>query len=72
MASEVRFADIRRLLERHGWTLVRINGSHHIFQGEDRPLVSIPVHGGRFQPQYVRQVEKAITEVVRRLRGDPG
>lgn len=35
-------------MERHGWTLRRINGSHHIYgkPGETARL-SIPVHGAR-------------------------
>ena len=37
-----------RLLERDGWRLIRINGSHHIYgkPGEDDP-VSVPVHGNK-------------------------
>jgi predicted RNA binding protein YcfA (HicA-like mRNA interferase family) len=70
MASEVRFPEVRQVLERHGWTLDRISGSHHMFRGKDRPLVSIPVHHGKVQPKYVRKVEKAVAEVIRRLRGD--
>lgn len=37
-----------RLLERHGWNLQRVNGSHHIFT---RPgsvaRISVPVHGNK-------------------------
>ena len=37
-----------RALERHGWTLVRIRGSHHIYNrpGERRPI-PVPVRGSR-------------------------
>jgi predicted RNA binding protein YcfA (HicA-like mRNA interferase family) len=37
-----------RLVERHGWTLLRINGSHHIY-GKPGSIVrlSIPIHGNR-------------------------
>src|SRR5439155_21000150 len=44
MASERRFADVRRQLEEHGWRLVRISGSHHIFAKEGRRPLSIRVH----------------------------
>jgi predicted RNA binding protein YcfA (HicA-like mRNA interferase family) len=57
--SPVRFAVVRKQLEKHGWVLVRINGSHHVFKkagAED--VVVIPVHGGKVKPFYVRQVEK--------------
>ncbi len=60
MPSDVRFADIRKQLEQHGWQLVRIAGSHHIFKGEGRPIFSIPVHKGRVKAFYAREVERAI------------
>jgi predicted RNA binding protein YcfA (HicA-like mRNA interferase family) len=38
--------DFARLLERHGWQLRRINGSHHIFTKSGNPArISVPVHG---------------------------
>jgi predicted RNA binding protein YcfA (HicA-like mRNA interferase family) len=37
-----------RLLERRGWQLLRINGSHHIFGKAGSTLrLSVPVHGNR-------------------------
>lgn len=35
-----------KLLERNGWSLVRINGSHHIYgkRGQEARL-SVPIHG---------------------------
>jgi len=40
--------DLARLIERHGWTCLRVKGSHHIY-GKPGSLVrlSIPVHGNR-------------------------
>jgi predicted RNA binding protein YcfA (HicA-like mRNA interferase family) len=40
--------DFTRLVERHGWKLLRINGSHHIY-GKLGSVVrlSIPIHGSR-------------------------
>ena len=40
--------DFARLLERRGWRLLRINGSHHIF-GRSGSVVrlSVPFHGNR-------------------------
>jgi predicted RNA binding protein YcfA (HicA-like mRNA interferase family) len=37
-----------RVLERHGWPLSRIRGSHHIYNrpGARRPI-PVPVHGAR-------------------------
>jgi predicted RNA binding protein YcfA (HicA-like mRNA interferase family) len=40
--------DFVRILERHGWTLLRISGSHHIF-GKSGSVVrlSVPIHGNK-------------------------
>ena len=40
--------ELARMVERHGWTLLRINGSHHIY-GKSGSVVrlSIPIHGSR-------------------------
>lgn len=40
--------ELARVLERHGWTLLRIHGSHHIY-GKPGSIVrlSIPVHGNQ-------------------------
>lgn len=40
--------EFARLVERHGWILLRINGSHHIY-GKPGSVVrlSIPVHANR-------------------------
>jgi predicted RNA binding protein YcfA (HicA-like mRNA interferase family) len=60
MASEQRFADVRRELERHGWTLARIQGSHHIFERPGKGILVIPVHHGKVKPVYVRRIQKTI------------
>jgi len=40
--------DFARIVERHGWILLRISGSNHIY-GKDGSLVrlSIPIHGNK-------------------------
>jgi predicted RNA binding protein YcfA (HicA-like mRNA interferase family) len=40
--------EFAKVLERHGWSLLRINGSHHIY-GKIRSEVriSIPIHGNQ-------------------------
>jgi predicted RNA binding protein YcfA (HicA-like mRNA interferase family) len=40
--------DFARIIERHGWTLLRVNGSHHIY-GKQGSIVrlSVPVHGNK-------------------------
>lgn len=35
-----------KLLERRGWVLVRINGSHHIYaKAGEIARISLPIHG---------------------------
>lgn len=35
-----------RVLEQHGWSLVRIKGSHHAFRKPDSTMtIVVPVHG---------------------------
>lgn len=37
--------DLCKLLERKGWVLARVNGSHHIYTKKDTVYrVSVPVH----------------------------
>ena len=40
--------DFARIVERHGWTLLRVSGSHHIY-GKSGSVVrlSIPIHGNK-------------------------
>jgi predicted RNA binding protein YcfA (HicA-like mRNA interferase family) len=63
MPSDVAFRDLRRLLEKHGWTLTRISGSHHVFTGPGGPIVTIPVHRGKVRHVYLRKVENAVREL---------
>lgn len=52
-----------KIIERHGWVLKRVTGSHHIYIKEevDR-ILSIPVHGSRDLP----------TGLLRKLLKDAG
>ena len=39
--------DLCRALERHGWRLLRMQGSHRIYGKDNVPVrLSVPVHGG--------------------------
>jgi predicted RNA binding protein YcfA (HicA-like mRNA interferase family) len=40
--------EFARILEHHGWTLLRVQGSHHIYgkTGNDVRL-SVPIHGNQ-------------------------
>ncbi len=58
VASEKRFSEVRKLLEKKGYSLTRISGSHHIFTKDGAPLVSIPVHSNKVKSYYVKEIQK--------------
>jgi predicted RNA binding protein YcfA (HicA-like mRNA interferase family) len=38
--------ELSKILEKNGWNLARINGSHHIYIKENHTeSISIPIHG---------------------------
>ena len=40
--------ELVRVLEHHGWSLMRIQGSHHIFGKPDSVVrISMPIHGNK-------------------------
>ena len=40
--------ELAKILEKKGWKLKRIHGSHHIYVKEERTeRISVPVHGNR-------------------------
>lgn len=50
-----------RVLERHGWTLLRISGSHHIYGKAGQAVrLSVPVHGNQpLKAGLLRHLSKA-------------
>jgi predicted RNA binding protein YcfA (HicA-like mRNA interferase family) len=46
--KQVSGRELCRVLERHGWTLLRIHGSHHVYGTPGRPVrLTVPVHGNQ-------------------------
>lgn len=40
--------EFARAIERRGWTLLRVSGSHHIYgKGGGTVRLSVPIHGGK-------------------------
>jgi len=40
--------NLAKLLERHGWSLMCIHGSHHIYGKVDSPVrIAVPIHGNK-------------------------
>jgi predicted RNA binding protein YcfA (HicA-like mRNA interferase family) len=50
--------EVIRALERAGFLLLRVKGSHHYFQHPDRPelLVCVPVHAGDLKRPVLRSI----------------
>ena len=44
-------AKVVRALERAGFTVARISGSHHVMRHPDGRTVVVPVHAGRDMPK---------------------
>ncbi|MBL8066170.1 MAG: type II toxin-antitoxin system HicA family toxin [Chthonomonadaceae bacterium] len=45
--KQVTGKEFTKALERNGWRLLRINGSHHIYGKEGhRERISVPIHAG--------------------------
>jgi predicted RNA binding protein YcfA (HicA-like mRNA interferase family) len=36
---------LKKLLEKHGWMLDRISGSHHIMIRQGKRSIPVPIHG---------------------------
>jgi predicted RNA binding protein YcfA (HicA-like mRNA interferase family) len=62
MPSPTRFAEVKRMLQRHGWTLARVAGSHHIFVKPGERHTSIPVHKGLVKHGYVKDAKERCGE----------
>jgi predicted RNA binding protein YcfA (HicA-like mRNA interferase family) len=60
MPSDVSFSEVRRLVESHGWRLVRIRGSHHVFRMPDGRIYVVPVHRNKVKFVYVREIKKIL------------
>jgi len=56
--AERRFSDVRKILEKAGWSLTRISGSHHVFTKPGENPISIPVHRNKVKAVYVAKIEK--------------
>ena len=46
--TSVSGREFARLLRRHGWTLLRVQGSHHIYgKAGNIARISVPIHGNK-------------------------
>ena len=60
-SKNIRFNELTNIVESLGFELVRINGSHHIYQHPDIPeMVNLQDVGGKAVAYQIRQVLKLI------------
>lgn len=46
--KQVSGSQFAKILERKGWELKRVKGSHHVYMKDDNPeRISIPIHGSK-------------------------
>ena len=51
--------DLIRILEKAGWRVARIDGSHHIMKHTDKPgMLVIPLHNKDMKPGTLNQIVK--------------
>jgi predicted RNA binding protein YcfA (HicA-like mRNA interferase family) len=62
MPSPVRYAEIQRMLRKHGWVLQRISGSHHMWFKAGVGTFPIPVHKGLVKHGYYKTLKKLCGE----------
>jgi predicted RNA binding protein YcfA (HicA-like mRNA interferase family) len=53
MASEMRYPDVKKMLEAKGYFWHRTNASHHLFKKPGVGTFCVPVHKGKVKPIYV-------------------
>ena len=52
--------EFAKILEKNSWQLLRINGSHHIYEKPNNPVrISVPIHGNQsLKPGLLRHFLK--------------
>lgn len=53
--GDVNGKQLMKLLERHGWRLDRISGSHHIMIKDGCRSIPIPIHGSSEIPKGLQR-----------------
>jgi len=61
--TDATMQDVETLLVRFGFTLVRVTGSHHIYEyddGERTQQITVPLHGRKVKKVYVQQISEIL------------
>ena len=55
--NTMRYSEIKKILEYHGYTEDRVAGSHHIFTKPGSDLINVPTVGGRdVKVRYLKEI----------------
>lgn len=54
--KDVKFHEIKTILEGIGYRLTRITGSHHIFKHGIEKIMILPVHENKIKTVYLRSI----------------
>jgi predicted RNA binding protein YcfA (HicA-like mRNA interferase family) len=57
---DMRFSEIKQVLEDAGWTLSRTIGSHHQFTRPGHRTLTVVEHHGKVKQDAIRQVAESI------------
>ena len=57
--TDVSFKTIKKILERYGFTITNIKGSHFKFSKEEDYII-IPTHNNKVKKYYIKQVIKSL------------
>ena len=70
-SKNIRFAEMRALVEAFGFRLARVSGSHHIFEHPGIPeLVNIQNAKGKAKPYQIRQFLQIVEAYNLQLGGE--
>ena len=61
--ADATMQEVETLLQRFGFSLVRIRGSHHIYEYQDGDIwrqIVVPLHGRKVKKVYVKKVVEII------------
>ncbi len=59
LSKELRFDELRKVLEVYGYTMSAKGGSHHVFRKSGKPPITVPKHEP-IKKAYVMMVKEVI------------
>jgi predicted RNA binding protein YcfA (HicA-like mRNA interferase family) len=71
--KDATLQQVETLLSSFGFSRVRIQGSHHIYEYDDGTIIKkvvVPVHGTKVKSVYVKRVIRLIDSFVSEENGD--